>query len=151
MREAACGFGIVAAHHPDRFRLNGFFGGGLADHDIASRSAKLYRTPALCASRSKHPAQIVRQRLSTTVVHAASGVMLKVTTVGRPHFWQYWPSNFAMHECSSAQAINNHAERYRWPRPFLSFGSAMRVRYSFNPSADATPAVARMSLAKCRA
>jgi hypothetical protein len=73
---------------PHRFPLYGFRGGGLSDHDTASSSVKLYRTPALCASRSKHPAQIVRQRLSTTVFQAASGVMLNRTTVGRPHFSQ---------------------------------------------------------------
>jgi hypothetical protein len=28
------------------------------------------------------------QRFSTTVLHAVSGLTLKRTTVGRPHFWQ---------------------------------------------------------------
>ena len=69
----------------------------------------------------------MRQRLSTTVAHAVSGLMLKVTTVGRPHFWQYSPAKFAMHECSSVQAMNNHPYRYTWPRLWLSFGSAMTV------------------------
>ena len=31
---------------------------------------------------------MVLQRFSTTVLHAVSGLTLKRTTVGRPHFWQ---------------------------------------------------------------
>jgi hypothetical protein len=37
---------------------------------------------------SKQEAHNVFQRLSATVVHADSGVTLKVTTTGRPHLLQ---------------------------------------------------------------
>ena len=43
---------------------------------------------------------------------------LKVTTVG-VHTSDSTPSNFAMHEGSSVQAMNNHPHRYTWPLVWL--------------------------------